>query len=63
MAQMKRFLYYLRSIIRILKGMQNPSIKRQVLELAKSEGYDSVHVIPKRYKGKKKYKKVPRIHT
>ena len=60
---MKRFLYYIKSIWRILKGMQNPSIKRQVLDLAKSEGYDSVHVIPKRYQGKKKYKKVPTIKT
>ena len=60
---MKKFFYYIASIYRILRGMQKPSIRRQVVTLAKSEGYNSVHVIPKRYKGKKKYKKVPTIKS
>ena len=60
---MKRFIYYLRTIWRILLREKKLSPRQQIIELAKSEGYSSVHTIPKRYKGKKKYKKVPRIYT
>lgn len=37
--------------------------KEKLFDLAKREGYTSIHKIPKRYKGKTKYKKAPKIRT
>lgn len=37
--------------------------REKLFDLAKREGYSSVHTIPKRYKGKKKYRKAPKIKT
>ena len=35
--------------------------KEKLFDLAKIEGYSSIHKIPKGYKGKRKYKKAPAI--
>lgn len=59
---MKRIIYYLHSLWRILRKKKKLTPREQILALAKSEGFDSVHKVPERYRGKKKYKKVPRIY-
>lgn len=60
---MERIKYYLRGIWQILTRQKPLTPREQIFEVAKKQGYTSVHVIPKRYKGKRKYKKVPRITT
>lgn len=37
------------------------SPKEKLMDAARKQGYTSIHKIPERYRGKKKYKKAPKI--
>lgn len=53
--------YFFSNIWTILTRGRVKSPREKLLEAARKQGYTSVHVVPKKYKGKRKYKKAPAI--
>lgn len=59
---MNKLKYYLRTIWHILRTGRRKTTKEELIDLAKKHGYTGgVYKVPKKYKGKKKYRKAPAI--
>lgn len=65
MKQIKYFFSHIRYLLSnlwhlVLVGRYKTP-KEKLFEAARKQGYTSVHKVPERYRGKKKYKKAPKI--
>lgn len=60
---MKQLKYFLSNLWHLIVKRRVKTPKEKLFDLAKREGYTSIHKIPKRYEGKRKYKKAPRIQS